>query len=687
MPGPDHDHGHPDHLVGGGTMSSTPQNSRSQPASPDADARPESVADATDRGHHLSARTVEALLDLLNENGDTDPDEVQRVLDNDAIDPAVGQSITTRVQRIRAHLSRAERRRNELAALFASSRELAEQREVGPLLRRLTRRAHDLLGADLTWLAEIDPGSGELVVKTTTGTVSSELEGVRVQPGLGMAWFVAAHRRAHSTTQYHVDPGFPHDDGADRALAAEGVVSALAVPLVTGEDVIGTLFVAVRHEAEFQVDQVTLLTAFADHAAVILQGARLLTQARDLADEAEDSRRQLSRHVAAMERAHANHAELTDCVLRGEDAVQVAATLGRAMKRHVMILDDERAPYGESHVGFPGEDSWRHPAVDGALTESRRTGRFVPISSPQVAGVVAVVAGGTFLGALLIAHDTSALGPVEHKTIEDAARIMALLRLKQDALADAEERVRGELLGDLVDSEAADLDELRRRARARGTNLDELRRIFVLSVDSGRRREAIRAVNSLAEGPALVAEHAGAVVMALGKSNPLDVRRIWERVRTRLDTEVLVVEAPTAATCCEVPVRYREARGCLALLPALGVTDAGTTTTPYSLYARLFEPNAQDIDDFVTATIGPLLHSDRSRGTDLLQTVNTFAECNASKTRTARSLHLHPNTVMQRLERVGKLLGEGWRDPDVFFRIQVAARIDRLRQNATSAER
>ncbi|MQA17542.1 MAG: GAF domain-containing protein, partial [Pseudonocardiaceae bacterium] len=83
--------------------------------------------------------------------------------------------------------------------------------------------------------------------------------GVRVQPGLGMAWFVATHRRPHATTHYHADAGFSHDIGADRALAAEGVVSALAVPLVAGEEVIGTLFVSVRHEVEFQADQVALL--------------------------------------------------------------------------------------------------------------------------------------------------------------------------------------------------------------------------------------------------------------------------------------------------------------------------------------------------------------------------------------------------------------------------------------------
>lgn len=634
-------------------------------------------------GGHVTTRTVTRLLDLLDEDGGTDPDELQRVLETDELlAPDAAPAITERVLRIQGRLSRARRRRDELAALFASSRELAEQREFGPLLHRLTRRAHDLLGGDLTWLAEIDPESGELVVRTATGTVSTALEGVRVQAGHGMAWFVAAHRCPHAATRYHVDPDFPHDVGADKALAAEGVVSALGVPLVAGDEVIGTLFVAARTEAEFHPDQVALLTAFADHAAVILQGARLLTQARTLAAEAEDSRRQLALHVEAMERAQAEHAELTECVLRGENADQIAATLAKAMRQQVLVLADDGTLVAKSPAGFPTGECWRRPDVDRAVTESRRTGRFVPIPGPDLAGAVAVVAGGTFLGAILVGRGGSELGPVEHKTIEDAARVVALLRLKQDALAEAEERVRGELLGDLVQAGADGLEELRLRARSRGLNLDDLTRIFVLDVAPERRRETVRAVRSGALRPALIAEHSGAVVMAFAKADPVDAEGLWETVRARLDAPVLVVEAQRAATCHDVPAHYREARRCLALLPALGITDKATTTTPYSVYARLFEPDAQDIDDFVAATIGPLLHSDGARGPDLLQTVSTFAECNASTTRTARSLHLHPNTVIQRLDRVGKLLGAGWRDPDVFFRIQVAARVHLLRQDA-----
>jgi sugar diacid utilization regulator len=668
MPQPTHDRGR--HSAGGAHLLIDEADRRSELALPSGDAG------------SLSARAVITLLDLLDEERVTDPDVLSRLLAGEDVDRAVGHEITRRIQRVQAHLARAGRRRDELAALFASSRELAEQREFGELLGRLVRRAHDLLGADLTWLSEFDPANGDLEVRTATGTVSAHLEGVRVPAGQGLASFVVAHRRPHTSTRYHADPDFVHDVGADSALLAEGVVSTLAVPLIAGEDVIGTLIVATRTEMQFHLDQVALLTSFADHGAVILQGARQLAQARKLAEEADDSRRQLAHHVEAMERAHDHHAELTECVLRGEQTVQVAATLAAVMQREIMILDAEGTPTADSPAHFPVEGCWRHPEVAIAIAESRRTGRYVPTACPGVAGAVAVVAGSTSLGALLVSRNASRLTPGQHKTIEDAARIMALLRLKQDALADAEDRVRGELLNDLIESGTRSTDEIRLRARARGLDIDGLTRIFVLSVDD-RQGEAIRALRGKAPRPALIAEHGGAVVMAFAGRDPVDAERIRETVRRRLRLPVLVVEAPKVRSCDEFAASYREARRCLAMLPALGIRDKAVTTAPYRLYMRLFEPDAQDIDDFVTATIGPLLDSDAQRGTDLLHTVSAFAEANASTTRTARLLHLHPNTVLQRLDRVGKLLGAHWRDPDEFFRVQVAVRVHTLRREAT----
>jgi hypothetical protein len=41
-------------------------------------------------------------------------------------------------------------------------------------------------------------------------------------------------------------------------------------------------------------------------------------------------------------------------------------------------------------------------------------------------------------------------------------------------------------------------------------------------------------------------------------------------------------------------------------------------------------------------------------------------------------LHIHPNTLYQRLARVGAVLGEGWREPDAVLELHLALRLHRL---------
>jgi DNA-binding PucR family transcriptional regulator len=69
---------------------------------------------------------------------------------------------------------------------------------------------------------------------------------------------------------------------------------------------------------------------------------------------------------------------------------------------------------------------------------------------------------------------------------------------------------------------------------------------------------------------------------------------------------------------------------------------------------------------------------DRRRGTDLLQTLEAYFASGSSPARTKDALHVHVNTVAQRLERVGRLLGADWQTPARALEIQLALRLHRL---------
>jgi DNA-binding PucR family transcriptional regulator len=124
---------------------------------------------------------------------------------------------------------------------------------------------------------------------------------------------------------------------------------------------------------------------------------------------------------------------------------------------------------------------------------------------------------------------------------------------------------------------------------------------------------------------------------------------------------------------------HAEARRCLDTLVRLG--RRGEVSDPAGLgVARLLlgDNEPEHVTAFVEATVGPVREWDERRGTGLVETLEAWFASGGRLKETAGVLHVHPNTVTQRLERVTELLGQGWRDPGRALDLQLALRLARL---------
>jgi DNA-binding PucR family transcriptional regulator len=62
----------------------------------------------------------------------------------------------------------------------------------------------------------------------------------------------------------------------------------------------------------------------------------------------------------------------------------------------------------------------------------------------------------------------------------------------------------------------------------------------------------------------------------------------------------------------------------------------------------------------------------------LIGTLEAYFAGGGSPSRAALTLHVHTNTVAQRLDRIGSLLGDGWQEPEQALELQLALRMRRL---------
>lgn len=133
-----------------------------------------------------------------------------------------------------------------------------------------------------------------------------------------------------------------------------------------------------------------------------------------------------------------------------------------------------------------------------------------------------------------------------------------------------------------------------------------------------------------------------------------------------------------------VRAAFQEASRCLDALLSLGrrgdVADAATLGFVGLLMGR------HDPSEHVQVRLGPLLDYDRERGTDLVQTLGVWLAEDRHLARTGDRLHVHPNTVSQRLDRIGRLLGDDWLDPENLLEIGLALRLRSVLPGSTDPD-
>lgn len=577
-----------------------------------------------------------------------------------------------------AEHARLRRREHELTALFSSARELAELRDSDAVLDRLVQRAHEMLGGDVTYLSEFDPDTLELSVRETRGSVSNAFKRLRVPAGRGLASAVVESRAPQWVTRYEEYARERHERAIDDAVGDEGITSLVGVPMLTDDEVLGVLFVATRSEHTFTPEEIALLSALADHASVVLQTARTLRDLRRSEDENRTALARLTEHLAERDRANTVHQQLVQAVLAGGGFAPVAQTLSSALGRAVAIADDTGRILAAAGGPLPTAMADIGPATRAAIDESARSGHCVDVLGVSgVQAVAALTAGAQSFGAVLLGDGDLALGAVDRRTIERAAQVGALLAVQQEAVAGAEHRTQSELVADILDAVPERRADVEARLRRRGIDLDKLDSLVLLAVPGEHRPTTARTLATAFAGRALVGEYRGFVLAcyesAIGEVDPEQLRATVART---VQHPVLLVQPPPSPGA--LPSASRTSMRTARLMAALGVQDASASTDDYLPYSAVLDTDDRALSAFIESTIGAVRRYDDARGTDLIGTLRAFVRNNASPTRTARALHFHTNTILQRLERLDSVLGQGWREDERLFRIQMATRLDEL---------
>lgn len=547
---------------------------------------------------------------------------------------------------VREQLQSHRRREAELAALFQTASDLAALSSVDDVLAAIVRRARALLGRDIAYLCLNDDERGDTYMRVTDGSVSAEFQAVRLPLGGGLGGLVAQQGVPIASADYFSDSRFHHLGTIDSAVRSEGLVSILGVPLKRGAQVIGVLFAADRRRRAFSRDEVALLSSLAAHAAVALDNARLLAETRSALislEQANDSLREQSRDTELAVIAHDRLAEL---VLRGGGVAEVAAELADVLGGSVEL----QGPTEMSTPLAPGQCS-------------------VPVAT-----------GSELLGRLVLTRPSQTRA-ADLRVLERGAVVTALLLLFNRHLAEMANRGRRDLLEDLLTGSVTDADEISARAAHLDADLTGELVVVVCAVPRHRVDSEQAAAFYVGQRRGLSARLDGHLVLLVPGTDPGAAAREAATGLARVLGGPVTAAGEQVASGpsrgAELVRAHRSAGQGLTAMLALGREGQGATTADLGFVGVLLSAGDSGAR-FVQDTLGPVLDYDAARGSDLAATLDAWFGEGGHLGRTAAALHLHPNTVGQRLSRVATLLGDDWTNPDRALQVQLALQLRKL---------
>jgi hypothetical protein len=255
-----------------------------------------------------------------------------------------------------------------------------------------------------------------------------------------------------------------------------------------------------------------------------------------------------------------------------------------------------------------------------------------------------------------------------------------------DQRTKARERTRSQVFDDLLSGVFDDEDEILVRARTFGFDLRRPHGLVLLTTarldqDRAALRSAVTAllpaIGNAAEVPMTgdVAPHVVLVVPA-GAGTWADVLESTSRVsRTH---RVTAVVSPPVAGARAIAGAYRRARELLPLAVTVFRRPHVIEADDLVVYQILRGSRAEDRDDFLQRTLGPILHLPEVQRAPLLDTLDALHEGSGHTETAAAMLGVHTNTVRYRIGRIHHLTGLRYDHPPDRFKLEVATILLRM---------
>lgn len=253
---------------------------------------------------------------------------------------------------------------------------------------------------------------------------------------------------------------------------------------------------------------------------------------------------------------------------------------------------------------------------------------------------------------------------------------MALGIVKERAAWEAEWRLRGELLDEILSERGDPGEGLQVRAARFGVNLEARWSLAVLEPRPGASADLLPIVRTAigargGDGHVLMAKRGDRVLIALDEAAGSPAEAIGT-VLTKAARAGAAAVAGLSTPRRELRVALGEAEAVLRLAREKDCPGLVTFDALGPLRHFLNAPATGEMAAMVRDVLGVLASYDERRNGELLCTLRAYLRSGGHHPTTAAECHIHISTLKYRIGRIGELLGRPVSDPQVQFELGLA---------------
>lgn len=387
----------------------------------------------------------------------------------------------------------------------------------------------------------------------------------------------------------------------------------------------------------------------------------------------------------------------TQVILKNEGLGQIAGVLSELLNAPVCIYDKNF-----------------HVLVNEGMTENEanliKTIRPKDISGQEVykknnTVLQPLIAGNEIHGYIAAFSSARRFNDMEMSALSSAATTCTLEMLKAYAVEEAENRVKGDFLDDLLEDRVSSQEIIHRRANYLGYDLTQSFLILCLDIDDFVQLSAQKSESELQEIKkrllflvrsclhsmglkALLKYHSDKIVVMLqippDNNHWESTRQLAEEIRKNAKQEISVSISIGVGQACsdlmKISSSYHEAIQALSISKKLWkdgrvlfYRDLGV----YKLFSSTAE-NSLDLSNFYRDTVGPLIEYDRKHSSEFIHTLDVFLQSNEGRKEAAERLFCHRHTLTYRLNRIQEITKLDPEDAQTRFQLQLGLVVARL---------